>query len=427
MTETLDALIPPNEGERIAAVRRYDILDTPPDGAFDRITAIAARMFDVPIAIVSVVDTDRIWFKSHHGLPDVSQIDREPGLCASAILQGAPWIVTDAANDPRTLANPLVASDFGLRFYAGVPLATQDGYNLGTLCVLDHEPREVTDAEMANLADLAALVMNELELRLVARSTIATEGRLRREAEEMAEALQASLLPPRTPEVPGVQLATRYLAGELGLRVGGDFFDVFRAGDSEWGIVLGDACGKGARPASLAALARWSVRAASVHHRDPSQILRAVNDVLRAEDDSHRDDHFCTAVLVRLRVADGATSASIASAGHPLPVVLRASGEAEVAGNSAVPLGLFDSIEPGTVEVDLGPGDALVLYTDGITEARDLSGEPLGEARLLDALRPLVAASAQEIANAVVSAAQQFGNRGLTDDVGVVVLKVPTS
>ena len=134
-------LIPSNEAERLAAVRRYDVLDTPPDGAFDRITALAARLFDVPIAIVSIVDTDRIWFKSHHGL-DVEEIGREAGLCASAILHDGPWLVTDAAIDPRTLANPLVAGEFGLRFYAGVPLTTHDGYNLGTLCVIDHEPRE---------------------------------------------------------------------------------------------------------------------------------------------------------------------------------------------------------------------------------------------------------------------------------------------
>src|SRR5687767_9179452 len=123
------------EADRLAALRRYDILDTPPDGAFDRITALAARLFDVPIAIVSVVDTDRIWFKSARGLPDVAEIERAPGLCASAILQDQPWVVTDAANDPRTLANPLVAGAFGLRFYVGVPLTTSDGHNLGTLCV----------------------------------------------------------------------------------------------------------------------------------------------------------------------------------------------------------------------------------------------------------------------------------------------------
>ncbi|MBA2445934.1 MAG: hypothetical protein H0V49_11480 [Nocardioidaceae bacterium] len=100
-----------DEVARLAAVRRYDVLDTPPDGAFERITALAARLFKAPISVVSIVDADRIWFKSHHGL-DVAQIQRLPGLCASAILQKEPWVFTNARNDPRALANPLVAGDF---------------------------------------------------------------------------------------------------------------------------------------------------------------------------------------------------------------------------------------------------------------------------------------------------------------------------
>jgi two-component sensor histidine kinase len=164
------------EARRMEAVRRYDILDTPPDGAFDRVTAIAARLFGVPIAIVSIVDHDRIWFKSHHGLDEVSEIPRGPGLCASAILGDAPWIIENAATDVRALTNPLVAGAFGLRFYAGVPLRTQDGHNLGTLCVIDHTPRQVTEAEIATLSDLAAIVMDELELRLAARRAIAAMG-----------------------------------------------------------------------------------------------------------------------------------------------------------------------------------------------------------------------------------------------------------
>jgi len=156
------------ESERLAAVRRYDILDTPPDGAFDRITAIAARLLKMPVAIVSVVDTDRIWFKSHHGV-EVQQIGLDPGLCASCVLQDGPWMVTDARSDPRTLANPLVAGEFGVQFYLGVPLRTHDGFNLGTLCVLDFVPRTVTEVEVAHLIDLAAIVMDELELRLSAK------------------------------------------------------------------------------------------------------------------------------------------------------------------------------------------------------------------------------------------------------------------
>lgn len=161
-------VLPSDEATRLAAVRRYDVLDTPPDGAFDRITALAARLFDAPVAIVSIVDFDRVWFKSHHGL-DISEVGRDAGLCASAILGGEPWVVDDATFDPRAMANPLVAGEFGLRFYAGVPLTTRDGHNLGTLCVLDFEPREASARDLETLGDLAAMVMSELELRLEVR------------------------------------------------------------------------------------------------------------------------------------------------------------------------------------------------------------------------------------------------------------------
>jgi two-component sensor histidine kinase len=155
----------------MAAVRRYDILDTPPDGAFDRITALAARRFGVPISIISIVDEDRIWFKSHHGVP-VSEIGRDPGLCASAILSHAPHILSDASVDPRSLANPLVAGEFGLRFYAGVPLTTSDGYNLGTLCIIDKDVRSIDEGQVEDLKDLAAVVMDQIEMQLSARRAV---------------------------------------------------------------------------------------------------------------------------------------------------------------------------------------------------------------------------------------------------------------
>jgi GAF domain-containing protein len=164
-----EELLPENEAARLAAVHRYEVLDTPADGAFDRITRLASTVLEMPISIVSLVDHDRIWFKSAEGLEGVQQLDREPGLCASAILYDAPWIVEDARIDPRALANPLVAGDFGLRFYAGSPLRTHDGYNLGTLCVIDKEPRRLTGEQIGVLEDLAALVVHELELRLAAR------------------------------------------------------------------------------------------------------------------------------------------------------------------------------------------------------------------------------------------------------------------
>ncbi len=168
----IENLIPANEPQRLAVIRRYDILDTPQDGAFDRITAIAARLFDVPISIISIVDHDRIWFKSHHGV-DVTQIGRDPGLCASAILRDNPRIIPDAKCDLHALANPLVAGGFGPRFYVGVPLRTPDGFNLGTLCVIDKEPREASAENVEHLKDLASIVMDQLELRRSARASFA--------------------------------------------------------------------------------------------------------------------------------------------------------------------------------------------------------------------------------------------------------------
>ncbi|MDQ2860384.1 MAG: GAF domain-containing protein [Pseudomonadota bacterium] len=164
----------------MAAVKRYDILDTPPDGSFDRITAIAARRFNVPIAIISIVDHDRIWFKSHHGLT-IDEIGRDPGLCASAILSPDPHILADARADPRSLANPLVAGDFGLRFYAGVPLRTHDGHNLGTLCVIDKTPQPIDQTQIDDLEDLASVVMDQLELRLAARQAVSHAKLMTRE------------------------------------------------------------------------------------------------------------------------------------------------------------------------------------------------------------------------------------------------------
>jgi signal transduction histidine kinase/CheY-like chemotaxis protein len=180
-------LISKKETERLNALHRYEILDTPPDGAFDRITSIAARLFKVPIAIVSLVDSDRIWFKSHHGL-DVQQIDRAPGLCASAILSDDIYAITDASKDLRSLTNPLVVGEMGLRFYAAAPLRTYDGHNLGTLCVIDKKSRSISSEEMSILTDLAAVIIDEIELRLAAQKV----GQLNIELAKAKEAAEVA-------------------------------------------------------------------------------------------------------------------------------------------------------------------------------------------------------------------------------------------
>ena len=161
------------ETDRLAALRSYEILDTPPDGAFERVTALAARHFAVPVALVSLVDEDRIWFKSRYGL-EADQIPRSPGLCASVILSDKAYVIKNAIADPRTLANPLVAGDLGVRFYAAAPLVTHDGYRLGTINIIDFTPREFDSEGEETLHQFAGLVMDQMGLRLSARKALAT-------------------------------------------------------------------------------------------------------------------------------------------------------------------------------------------------------------------------------------------------------------
>jgi serine/threonine protein kinase len=170
-TAAVPELVPAGKVNELDSGERHRMVESPPHEAFDRITSLAARLLKAPIAIVSFVDHDRVWCTSLPGMP-VEQIDREPGLGALPIAADEPWVVGGARTDPRILTNPLVASDFGLQFYAGVPLQSSEGLALGTLCVLDFEPREVTPDDLANLEDLGALVMAQFELHLQSRTAL---------------------------------------------------------------------------------------------------------------------------------------------------------------------------------------------------------------------------------------------------------------
>ena len=159
------------EANRVEDLYKYEILDTPADGYFDEVTSLATKIFNVPIAIVTLVDTDRIWFKSAFGL-DVEEIPRSPGLCSSAILSDDIYIVEDARKDPRTLSNPLVAGIIGLQFYAAAPLRSISGYKLGTLCLIDKHPRRLNAKESNMLMQLSRMVMGQFEIKLQSRLVI---------------------------------------------------------------------------------------------------------------------------------------------------------------------------------------------------------------------------------------------------------------
>ena len=163
----MSARIPPNEAARLEALRQYAVLDSEAEQGFDGLVRVASMLCGTPISLISLVDADRQWFKARHGL-DATETPREQAFCAHAILDDTPLVVPDALRDQRFEHNPLVTGDPGIRFYAGAPLITQDGHALGTLCVIDRQPRALDTTQLEGLQLLARQVVTQLEHRRVA-------------------------------------------------------------------------------------------------------------------------------------------------------------------------------------------------------------------------------------------------------------------
>jgi PAS domain S-box-containing protein len=249
------------------------------------------------------------------------------------------------------------------------------------------------------------------------RRAEAERERLLAERDHVARTLQRSLLPRELPAIPGVELAARYMAAGTGTEVGGDFYDCFETGNGDWALVIGDVCGKGAEAAALTALARYTVRAAALQSRSPSAILRRLNEALLRD---RLDYRFCTVLYVSLIPHERGVSACLTSGGHPLPLVLRAGGAVETAGAPGSLLGIVDPPELAEQRLELEPGDALVLFTDGVTEA-DRAAGPERLAAQLAAWRDLDTA---EIAAAVEREALDVQGGFARDDVAVVIARV---
>jgi sigma-B regulation protein RsbU (phosphoserine phosphatase) len=423
------------EAARLEAVRRYDILDTPPDGAFDRVAKLAARLFDVPVASVTIVDADRIWFKAAHGLDGVTQIGRDLGLCGSAVLADETYVVTDAVTDPRASDNPLVTGELGVRFYAAAPITTADGHRLGTVNVIDTRPRTIDEAQMATLRDLAAVVLDELELRLSAMHRLRLERELREQAERdraeiesFATTLQRSLIPPTLPAITGLELAAHYRTASARL-VGGDFYDVFALTGGRWAVVMGDVSGKGAPAAALTSFIRYTLRALATHHDDPPMVLAALNSAMIAEQSLDALPKFCTVVFAVITpypaTGPGGFEVTVAAGGHPPPYLLPATGgvqELSTPGGTLV--GMVPDARFVVRTAHLDPGDALVLYTDGLTEARTHEGVEFGQEAVAEFLAGHTGRGAAELIDHLVVLLERFDRRR-ADDIALLALTVP--
>lgn len=166
------SIIPQNDEERLNKLHGYEILDTPPEEAFDKIAKLAAQIFNTSSAFVTFVDKERVFFKSNISAIGDNQVDRKDSLCSLAILEDQLTIFNDTHQIPDLLESPHVSSEGGIRFYAGAPLKTTEGYQLGTLCVTDSEPRSASPGQLKMLETLSSVVVDQLELRRAARNAI---------------------------------------------------------------------------------------------------------------------------------------------------------------------------------------------------------------------------------------------------------------
>ncbi len=237
-----------------------------------------------------------------------------------------------------------------------VPMST-GGRRLGTIAF--------ALAESARRYDRADLSVAE---ELARRAAVAIDNaRLYRERSYIARTLQESLLPPELPEVAGAEVAARFHPAGEAIEVGGDFYDVFDTSHG-WSVVMGDVCGKGADAAAVTALARYTLRTLGVQETSPAEVLRKLNDALLRQ---RTDRRFCTVAYASLHVnGNGSAEVCLATGGHPLPYVLRADGTVEAVGEPGTLLGVLPDVRLSDTAIQLGHGDLLVLYTDGVTEAR---------------------------------------------------------
>jgi serine phosphatase RsbU (regulator of sigma subunit) len=248
-----------------------------------------------------------------------------------------------------------------VRGWLAAPLTALDGSNRGLVWLADKDEGEFTAEDEALLVQLVQLA-----------SVAIRNTQLLAERTQVAQTLQHSLLPPALPQLPGLQLGARFRPMN-GAQVGGDFYDVFQLGRNDWGVVVGDVCGKGAQAASLTALVRYTIRAAAVASRRPADILSHLNEVMlrHAEGDELR---FATVAYLRLRLTAERVTATVACAGHPPPLLRRADGTVTSIDAHGTLVGAFADVAFTQKNVRLAPGDTLLVYTDGITEARTHEG-----------------------------------------------------
>lgn len=332
-----------SESDRLEALRRLEVLDTPAEERFDRVVRLAQQLFDVPKVAVNLVDATRQFTKSAVGLP-VGDTPLEESFCFRTIEGPGALVVTDAAQDERFSAHPAVVDGVKVRFYAGQPLAAPGGQLVGTLCLVDTEPRQFSSQEADLLADLATWVEQELS----------NDHEVRQ-----AQEVQRRLLPTRELTVPGYQVAACNVPAR---HVGGDYYD-WTWVDDRVQLVVADVMGKGMVAAMVAAGLRATLRGASHFNELSGAVARSA---VAMSEDFLDNSTFVTLFACRLTPATG--DLEYVDAGHGLALVVPEAGEVRRLVSRDLPLGALVEDTWSAQHVHLDPGDTLLVVSDGILD-----------------------------------------------------------
>ena len=327
---------------------------------------------------------------------------------AGVIRSRRPLLVPDVRDAPPWMLQAFMGTAIGS--YLGIPLVSRSRV-LGSLslAVAADGVRRYNPEDLALAQDLGQRVALALD-----------HVRLFDAQRHIAMTLQASLLPPGLPEIPGVEIAARYRAAGAASEVGGDFYDVFGVGEGAWALAMGDISGKGIEAASLTALARYTVRAAAREHRKPREILLQLNEAVIDERPSSR---FLTIALGRLRWRPSGLRLTVACGGHPPPLLLRAGGRVERAGRPGTLIGFLPAPDLPEKVNELEVGDVALFFTDGLTDVRGPTGT-FGEERLVALLHQCQGLGAEDIATKLETAVLAFQAGEPRDDLAMLVLKV---
>jgi serine phosphatase RsbU (regulator of sigma subunit) len=424
------AKIPLNEFERLEELYSLGILDTEAESDFDDLTKIASQILETPIALVSLIDKDRQWFKSKVGM-DNSETPREIAFCSHAILGPEKiFSVPDASLDERFSNNPLVVDSPKIRFYLGAPLVTKNGYPIGTLCAIDRVPRVIDSGKEEALKILAKQTMAQIELRATNRSLnnrFSEMTQLKKELEEYhkrisrdlttAQEIQNSLMSVEYKKCCSYQIQSRYVPTD---EVGGDAIGSFQQ-DSEnrFDIYFGDVSGHGVTSALISSMSLMAFETTAPMNLDPAESLFRMHKSMHR---MHENHFFISACYLRIMIRE--KKLFYAYAGHHEILVLRENKIIELKGRGSLLL----TILPQNRDVEifqLQSNDKILLFSDGFFDVFNQNMEQLGWARLKEWVLEMNLTHPSNFADILIEKVQEFSDKKRSDDMTFLQIIVP--